>query len=72
MADELGVEDFCSAVERAYNFKVEREHLTPQERRVFAALFDVVVFFTPFDHERLEVPEVYKGPSDVAAAAQRA
>lgn len=62
---------FCAWFEQAYNFDTEKAELTDSERDVFEALFNEVVYFSPFPSERATVAN-YRGEDDIFDAARAA
>jgi hypothetical protein len=47
---------FCDNFETAFNFDVDRDHLTPTDEDVFRNLFQQVVYYSPFPEERARIP----------------
>lgn len=69
--EELDVVEFCDAFERSYNFEVEKSDLREDERRIFQALFDEVVLYSPFDDDRKRYAG-YRDDAQIRRAAIRA
>lgn len=63
------VATFCAEFEQAYNLGLDHSSLSESEAREFGALFDVVVWYSPFPEERAEIPN-YKSEEDVLLAAK--
>lgn len=68
---QLSTDAFCREFERSYNFELNKADLSPQEGSAFAALFDKVVWFSPFPEERARIPN-YLGEEEIQAAADDA
>jgi hypothetical protein len=66
----LSVEAFSGAFETAWNFEIDKVQFAPPERAALAALFDVVVWYSPFESERISIG--YVGDEQVLAAVQTA
>ena len=64
---QLGTEEFCQEFEQTYNFELDKEDLSSAEAVAFAALFDKVVWFSPFAEDRGRIPN-YLGEAEVRAA----
>jgi hypothetical protein len=67
----IDVEMFCTEFERIYNLELDKDTLTPSEAKVFSALFEHVIWYSPFEEERKQVPN-YASEEDIKAAAERA
>ena len=67
----LDTPTFCAWFEQAYNFDIEKTELTADERDVFEALFNEVVYFSPFPDERATIAN-YRGEDDIFDAARAA
>lgn len=65
----VSVQSFCSAIEHEWNFGDERAALSEVEKAPLQQLLDVVVYYSPFPHERARIPN-YRSEEDVLAAAQ--
>ena len=68
---KLDAPTFCAWFEQAYNFDTEKAELTVDESAVFEALFNEVVYFSPFPDERATVAN-YRGEDDIFDAARAA
>ena len=67
----IDVETFCTEFERTYNLELEKRMLSPTEAAAYAALFEQVIWFSPFEEERRQVPN-YTSEADIEAAAEAA
>ncbi len=56
LAAQVSVEHFCDAFETIYNLELDRSTLTSEEAPAFAAIFDRVVWYSPFVEERAKMP----------------
>lgn len=65
------VEEFCSQFERTYNFEIDKAQLSDAESSAFSALFDKIVWYSPFPEERKKIPN-YLGEKDILAAVNGA
>ena len=65
----MTVWDFCSSVEREWNFGDERATLSETHQAAVQHLFDVVVFYSPYPDERARILN-YRDEQDVLLAAQ--
>lgn len=61
---EIDADEFCEQFERLYNFEVDKHALSDQEKRVYDALFDKVVYYSPFADEVDAVPN-YVGDNEI-------
>jgi hypothetical protein len=52
---------FCREFERTFNFEVDMTTLSDAERKAFSALFDKVVWYSPYPVERQVVPNYQSG-----------
>ena len=71
LGDEITHREFCAAVESFYNFRLKQKDFSPEELAAIEALFDEVVWYSPYPEERKEVPH-YKGEDEIEAALSRA
>lgn len=62
---------FCEQFERIFNNESDPSDFTDSERIIYAGLFDVVSWFSPYVEDRAEVPN-YKDEDAVIEAAQKA
>jgi hypothetical protein len=67
----INVEKFCADFEHIYNLELDKGTLTPAEMEAFASLFESVIWFSPFEEERLRIPN-YKDEAAIEAAAELA
>jgi hypothetical protein len=63
----LPIGEFCSRYETVFNLELDKSSLSDSELRPLAALFEKVVWFSPFPDERKRIPH-YLGESEIAAA----
>jgi hypothetical protein len=68
---QLSVSQFCSDFERIYNLETDKFSLSASEREAFSAVFEKVVWFSPYPDERARIPN-YLGESDILAAVDEA
>jgi hypothetical protein len=61
LTDHHDAGTFCKEFERAYNFEVDKITLSDPERKAFAALFERVVWYSPYPDERKIVPKYQSG-----------
>jgi hypothetical protein len=66
LAGTVSVAHFCEAFERIYNLELDRSTLTAAEAPAFAAIFDRVVWYSPFPEERARIPN-YLGEDQIIA-----
>ncbi len=64
VGEELSVDRFRIEWEGIFNFELERSSVLPEEFDMFQRVFDTVIWYSPFSHERKEVPN-YKSEEDV-------
>ena len=65
----LEVGAFCSEFEHTYNMELNKRTLSPVESEAFGALFEEVVWYSPFAEERAKIQN-YRGDEDIARAAE--
>lgn len=65
----LNVESFCQQFEHTYNMELDKGCLAPVEANAFAALFEQVVWYSPFADEVNRIPN-YRGVEDIAKAVE--
>jgi hypothetical protein len=70
-AGSLDTEAFCSRFETTYNLELDKTTLSNAEGEAFAALFDQVVWYSPFPDERTQIPN-YRSEQDIARAVELA
>jgi hypothetical protein len=63
----ISLEEFCSRYETVFNLELDKSSLPDSELRPLAALFEKVVWFSPYPDERKRIPR-YLGESEIAAA----
>lgn len=68
---KMSVRDFCQQFETTYNLQLSKEALSEAEMRIFAELFDKVVWYSPFPLERQAIPH-YLGEKEIMMAVNRA
>ena len=64
----VSVQEFCSEVEEYVNFEYDSSSATTEESGAVRALFDVVVWYSPFETERDNYPG-FVGEQEVFLAA---
>lgn len=69
--EQLDTEAFCREFERTYNLELNKADLISKEASAFAALFDKVIWFSPFPEERTRIPN-YLGEEQIQAAVDEA
>jgi hypothetical protein len=67
MSGELPIKDFCAKFERVYNLELDKKSVPAQELPELEAIFNKVVWFSPFPEERAQIPN-YLGESEIMAA----
>lgn len=65
------VEEFCSQFEKTYNLDLDKAQLSDTESIAFSALFDKIVWYSPFPEERQKIPN-YLDEKDILAAVNEA
>jgi hypothetical protein len=68
---KLSVRSFCSQFEHIYNLELDKAELSDAEAQAFAALFDKVVWYSPYEDERKEIPN-YLGDDEIIQAVRDA
>lgn len=71
LSDSINAEAFCGAFEQLYNMEIDKSELSSLEDTVFRALFDKIVWYSPFPDERKQIPN-YIGDEEVRRAVQDA
>jgi hypothetical protein len=71
LAGSVSVEHFCGAFETIYNLELDRSTLAAAEVPAFAAIFDRVVWYSPFSEERAKIPN-YLGEDEILEIAIKA
>ena len=71
LSESISTEAFCGAFEQLYNMQIDKSKLSPRERTVFRALFDKIVWYSPFPDEQQQIPN-YIGEEEVHRAVQHA
>lgn len=64
---ELPLNEFCEKFEKIYNLELDKGTVSPPELARLEALFNKVVWFSPFPEERKEIPN-YLGEDDIRQA----
>lgn len=59
--------EFCKAFERIYNLELVKSSVPKDELRALGALFDKVVWYSPFPQERARIPQ-YLGEAEIRQA----
>ncbi len=54
-SNEVSVIQFCEDYERIYNLELEKKNLSRKENVAFKALFDKVVWFSPYPEDRKNI-----------------
>ena len=67
----LSVKQFCASYERTFNLEIDRSELSPAERAVFQVLFNEVVYYSPYEEDRIKYPG-YRNDAQIRDAAARA
>jgi hypothetical protein len=62
---------FCDAFEMAFNYEVDKSQLSAREHAIFKALFDEVVYFSPFPEE-IKIFPLYRSSAQIGIAARKA
>ncbi len=68
---KLSVHSFCSQFEHIYNLELDKDELSEAETKAFASLFDKVVWYSPYEDERREIPN-YLGDEEILKAVRDA
>jgi hypothetical protein len=66
-SDEITIKDFCEQFERIYNLELDRKIVPKNELGKLAALFDKVVWYSPYEDERKVIPN-YLGEEEIRQA----
>jgi hypothetical protein len=69
---DIDFEEFCRRYEVAFNFGIRGTDLNPEEERVLSDLFDTVVWYSPSEKERRELPSHFNGEAEISAALDKA
>ena len=67
--DAIQIDDFCRQFEALYNLQLDKKELDDVESTAFRALFDNVVWYSPFPAERQRIPN-YLGEQEILVAAR--
>ncbi len=67
----METEAFRIQFEQTCNMELDKTTLSPAEAEAFAALFEEVVWYSPFPEERARIPS-YRGEAEIRAAAESA
>lgn len=62
---------FCDQFERTFNLELDKTSLTPDEAESFGALFEKVIWYSPYPEERAQISN-YLGESEIRSAADTA
>lgn len=68
---KISIEAFCYQFETTYNLELDKQQLTEEETEAFSALFDKIVWYSPFPEERAQVPN-YKDENEILDAVRDA
>jgi hypothetical protein len=68
---KLDAESFCPRFENTYNLELDKRTLSRDEAEAFAALFEQVIWYSPFPDERRQIPN-YRSEEDIARAVELA
>jgi len=68
---EAKIEDFCSEFEAVFNFDLEKTSVTDLEWEIFEAVFEAIIWYSPFPEERAAIPN-YKGPGEILKVVNEA
>lgn len=68
---QIDVAEFCFEFERAWNFDIDKKELSEYESQIYNAIFDKIVWYSPFPEEREEIPN-YIGEKEVRDVAKNA
>jgi len=71
LGTEIGFDQFRIAFEDLVNFQLDPGSVPTAELLILRALFDVVVWYSPFPDERAEIP-TYIGEVEMIAAVEQA
>jgi hypothetical protein len=71
LAGSVSVEHFCGAFETIYNLELDRSTLSAGEVSAFAAIFDRVVWYSPFPEERAKIQN-YLGEDQIKEIVTKA
>jgi hypothetical protein len=69
--DAAATDRFRETYEQLFTFELDRSTLSEDELTALKRLFDIVVWYSPFEDERNDIPH-YKSEGDVVAAILRA
>ncbi len=67
----MDVRSFTSQFEHTYNIELDKRTLTPAEAAAFGALFEEVIWYSPFPEDRIRIPN-YRGDGEIRKAAELA
>lgn len=68
-AGTLEAESFCAQFEQTYNLELDKSTLFPAEAAAYGALFEQVIWYSPFPDERARVPN-YRDEASLRQAAE--
>lgn len=70
-AGELDTGTFCAQFEQTYNLELDKGTLSTVEADAFGALFERVIWYSPFPEERRQIPN-YVGEAEISVSAEQA
>jgi hypothetical protein len=71
LGKNIGYDEFRCEFEDAFNFGLDKASVSSDEFKIFQQLFDKVVWYSPFPHERASIPS-YIGEIEMEAAVAEA
>lgn len=71
LGKDIGYDEFRCEFEDAFNFGLDKALVSAQEFQIFQQLFDKVVWYSPFPHERAAIPN-YIGEIEMEVAVAEA
>jgi hypothetical protein len=67
----ISIHEFCEKFETVYNLQLDKSGLPADEARVLKAVFDRIVWYSPFPEDRAKVPH-YIGEEEVRSVVAKA
>ena len=64
LSKKIDTQYFCDTFEDIYNLKLNKNELSSAEHKIFDRIFDRVVWYSPYEKERDEIPN-YLGDSQI-------
>ena len=71
ISGSLSTSEFCENYEHTWNFELKRGELEPREAEIFNAVFDIVVWYSPYPEDRKAYPG-YKNEETILRSVHEA